>query len=128
MNYISERFDRYMPLAEAFAARTAMFHSAVARKAGLSATALICLRVMAQTDNGVTATDLARNTGLTLPAMTAVVDRLEQMGLLKRTRDSADRRRVILTASRKAITRIDALYADYSAGVEAMLDRYADAD
>jgi len=44
----------------------------------------------------MTAGDLAVRTGLTTGAITGIVDRLEQAGFVRRTRDPSDRRRVVL--------------------------------
>jgi DNA-binding MarR family transcriptional regulator len=122
---MSSRLERYVPVVQTFAARMILFHAAIARRAELNPTELHCLRLIARR-SGATATELAHSTGLTLPAMTAVVDRLGEMGFVKRERDAADRRRVILTANRKAAARIDALYAGYSARIAKILNGYTD--
>ena len=44
----------------------------------------------------ITAGDLAKQSGLTTGAVTAVLDRLEEAGYVRRTRDTADRRRVMI--------------------------------
>jgi DNA-binding MarR family transcriptional regulator len=47
-------------------------------------------------DAGVTAGDLAAASALTSGAITGVIDRLEQAGLVRRDRDADDRRKVIV--------------------------------
>src|SRR5580704_19693172 len=76
-------------------ARGILFHQAVANLAGVSVTDLKCLDYV---DRGgdVTAGDLARLTGLTTGAITAAVDRLEKVGLARRERSEADRRKVFI--------------------------------
>lgn len=44
----------------------------------------------------ITAGELARRVGLTSGAITGVVDRLERIGIVRRSADRADRRRVII--------------------------------
>src|SRR5580704_14063757 len=76
-------------------ARTIMFHQTVANIVGVSVTDMKCLDYV---DRGgdVTAGDLARMTGLTTGAITAAVDRLEKVGLARRERSEADRRKVFI--------------------------------
>jgi DNA-binding MarR family transcriptional regulator len=47
----------------------------------------------------LTATDLARRTGLAGPTITALVDRLERAGMLDRSLDESDRRRRCIAAT-----------------------------
>src|SRR6185312_5639482 len=44
----------------------------------------------------LTAGEMARRAGLTTASMTGVIDRLEAAGFVRRTRDPADRRRVVV--------------------------------
>jgi len=50
-----------------------------------------------------TAGDLARASGLTTGAVTAVIDRLEKAGWVRRRPDPADRRRVVVELTDKAV-------------------------
>jgi DNA-binding MarR family transcriptional regulator len=80
-----------------FMAHAVLFQDAVAQRAGLNATALQCLNVLVM-DGPMTPGALAAQAGISAGgAITAVVDRLEAEGLVTRTRDSSDRRRVLLT-------------------------------
>jgi len=54
-----------------------------------------CLDIIDQSP-GLTAGELATAVGLSPGAVTTVLDRLEERGLVKRTRDAGDRRRVTL--------------------------------
>jgi DNA-binding MarR family transcriptional regulator len=49
----------------------------------------------------LTAGDLARESHLTTGAVTAVLDRLEDMGYVRRVRDTEDRRRVLIERTRE---------------------------
>jgi DNA-binding MarR family transcriptional regulator len=76
-------------------ARTVMLSQAVASRLGLSPADLETLDLLS-TNGPLTAGRLAELTGLTTGAITGVVDRLEEAGLVRRERDAEDRRRVIV--------------------------------
>jgi DNA-binding MarR family transcriptional regulator len=69
------------------------FDALAAEKLGLSPTDLRCLDLV-QASGGMTAGELATASGLTTGAVTAVIDRLERAGFVKRLRDDSDRRKV----------------------------------
>lgn len=83
----------------------------VARRAGINRTDLRCLDDLTREDS-LSAGELAARTGLTTGAMTLVIDRLEEAGLVRRIRDSADRRRVRVQATAKARRLIGGLYGE----------------
>lgn len=71
------------------------FRNAVNEGAGLNATDMECLRLLFL--EGVsTPSRLARQTGLTSGAATAMLDRLEQAGLIERRSNPADRRGTLI--------------------------------
>lgn len=74
---------------------TVVFHGAVAARLGLNPTDLKCGAVLRET-GPIPAGELAALTGLTTGAITGVIDRLEKAGLVRRTGDPNDRRRVIV--------------------------------
>src|SRR4051794_9372852 len=74
---------------------TVLFHSAIADRLGVGVTDVKCYSILRQT-GPITAGDLAERVGLTTGAITGVIDRLEQAGLVRRVRDPNDRRRVVL--------------------------------
>ncbi len=118
----SGRMDRYVPLAQDFAARVALFHEAVAQKLGLHATDVKVLRMLGETR--MTAGDLVARTGLTGAAVTALVDRLETSGYLKREHDPQDRRRVIVCAVIEKVRVLDQLYSGQGAAMTKLLSHY----
>jgi DNA-binding MarR family transcriptional regulator len=72
---------------------------------GLHATdvrALIALLDAARAERPATPGYLASELGLNSASVTALVDRLERLGLVHRERDPADRRRVLLVVSEQA--------------------------
>jgi DNA-binding MarR family transcriptional regulator len=68
---------------------------------GLNHTDARCLDFIDQAEQ-MTAGELARKVGLTTGAVTAVIDRLEAAGLVRRIRDTEDRRKVFLEATEEA--------------------------
>lgn len=64
--------------------------------------ALICLLDAERAGTDATAGLLGAQLGLNSAGTTALIDRLERLGLLARVRDGRDRRRVLLTVSERA--------------------------
>ena len=90
-------------------AQSVLLSDAVARLVGLNSTDLECLDLL-DLAGATTAGHLAKHTGLTTGAMTAVIDRLERAGFVRRTRDPQDRRVVLVEARARSIGRIAPLY------------------
>ena len=65
----------------------------IAKQSGLTPSQLLILQVIAKTGSAAPSA-LAKAASLSQATVTALLDRLETRGLLKRTRDVADRRRV----------------------------------
>src|ERR1700737_4986513 len=79
---------------QGFQRSTDAFDDAVAQRLGLNRTDLRCLDWLF--DGPRTAGQLAGATGLTSAATTTLLDRLERRGLLRRVRDTTDRRKVLV--------------------------------
>lgn len=73
---------------------------------------------------------LAEQTGLTTGAITGVVDRLEKAGLVKRGRDTADRRRVILELLRNPAHEqlLQQLYGPMGIAIAHLVEQYGEKD
>jgi DNA-binding MarR family transcriptional regulator len=69
------------------------FDDGVAKKLRLSRTDMRCLELVAS-QGPLTAGRLAEESGLTTGAVTFILDRLEEAGMVTRRRDTEDRRRV----------------------------------
>lgn len=69
------------------------FDTLAAAKLGISPSDLRCLDLV-QASGGMTAGELARASGLTTGAVTAVIDRLARAGFVRRVPDESDRRKV----------------------------------
>ncbi len=93
---------------------TDRFDSAVADALGVNRTDMRCIDAIERA-GALTAGQLAEMTGLTSGAMTTALDRLERAGFVQRVRDSADRRRVLVTVTEKAHASAGQFYAQHLA-------------
>jgi DNA-binding MarR family transcriptional regulator len=73
--------------------RDVAFDKLAAARLGISVTDLHCMNIV-ESRQGLTAGELATESGLTTGAVTAVIDRLERAGFARRVRDEHDRRKV----------------------------------
>lgn len=104
---------------------SAMLNHAVAERLGLDPTAWECLTLLFE-HGPVTAGRLAELTGLTTGAVTGLVDRLEAAGYVRRERDAADRRRVIVVLVRPALAAVMPMFEPMLAEMHASHRGYTD--
>lgn len=71
------------------------FDALAAEALGINPTDARCLDILGNEGGSLTAGRLAELSGLTTAAITAVLDRLEAKGYVRRVRDENDRRRVL---------------------------------
>ena len=89
-----------MAVAE-YGAHLTLFRHAISERVGLNPTDMESLRLLFL--NGVaTPSELARHTGLTSGATTAMLDRLEKAGLIERRPNPNDRRGTLIVPSKSA--------------------------
>ena len=93
------------------------FEDAVAEFFGVNRTAMRCMEVLDRVSQ-LTAGDIARETGLTSGAVTAMLDRLERVGYVRRLRDASDRRRVLVELTDQARQMIDEIYGPLTEAME----------
>jgi len=115
---------RYVPLVQAFATRVLLFHQAVGEVLGIGATDVKAIQMIAVTP--MTPSELAERLGLTGAAVTTLVDRLAAAGFVKRERDEADRRSVIVRAVPAGVKKVDALYEAYGKSMSKLLSTYSE--
>jgi DNA-binding MarR family transcriptional regulator len=77
------------------------FEDAAAEYFGVNRTAMRCMDVLERAGR-LTAGEIARQTGLTSGAVTALLDRLERAGWVRRLRDVTDRRRILVELTDQA--------------------------
>jgi DNA-binding MarR family transcriptional regulator len=104
-----------------------IFDSSVAALAGLHRTQWRCLDILT-TRGPLTAGQLAEASRLTTGAVTAVVDHLEAAGLVRRGRDTADRRRVIIEPTEEVARRAAPVYGPLVEDNDRALSRYSTAE
>jgi DNA-binding MarR family transcriptional regulator len=120
----SVRIKEYVPLAQEFAGRVILFHSAVAETLGLHATDLRALRLLAW--RPMTAGALGEGLRLTGAATTALIDRLERAGYVVRERDTLDRRKVTIYATPEKLREVDEAYGGIQAKMSKLLSAYSE--
>ncbi len=84
-----------------------------------------CLDILDQRGR-ISAGELARESGLTTGAITAVIDRLERAGFVARVRDPDDRRRVLVELTERARNLTWELFGPLAEQTAPLLDRYDD--
>jgi DNA-binding MarR family transcriptional regulator len=102
---------------------TDRYDQAVADALGLNRTDMRCLDILDR-EGPLAAGQLAAATGLTTAAITTVLDRLERAGYARRTRDSGDRRRVLVELTPESARGAAAFYREHARRGEQLLDRY----
>ncbi|SEF93862.1 DNA-binding transcriptional regulator, MarR family [Thermomonospora echinospora] len=89
---------------------TVLLHHATASRAGINMTDAQCINLLVL-DGPQTPGRLAQTMGITTGgAITAVIDRLERAGYVKRTRDPQDRRRVIVEPVPETVARLSSYF------------------
>jgi DNA-binding MarR family transcriptional regulator len=101
------------------------FHDAVASYLGINRTDLRCLDIL-DLAGRPTAGDLAAAMGMSTGAVTAMLDRLEKTGYLRRLRDPADRRRVLVETAELARERGWEVYQPFEEQTVPMFARFTD--
>jgi DNA-binding MarR family transcriptional regulator len=77
-------------------ANVVLYNHVVAQRVGLGASDGQFMTLL-NVHGPLTPGELAKHTGMTTGTVTGVLDRLEKAGLVERKRDTADRRRVVVT-------------------------------
>ncbi|WP_207946861.1 MarR family transcriptional regulator [Actinomadura sp. 7K507] len=105
---------------------TVLLHHATASKAGMNVTDAQCVHALLL-DGPQTPGRLAQLMGITTGgAITAVIDRLEKAGYVRRTRDPDDRRRVIVELVEESADRFARYFEPISRLFRERLDGYTD--
>jgi DNA-binding MarR family transcriptional regulator len=103
------------------------FHDAVAAYFGVNRTDIRCLDTL-DLHGTRTAGELAAEMGLSTGAVTAMLDRLEKIGYVRRVRDPADRRRVLVEASDLVRERGRVVYQPFAEQAGPRFAKYTDAE
>src|SRR5215475_11349333 len=114
-----ELIGRFIAAVRASQTANQTLDHAVGEYLGLDSSAYRCLDLLDQ-EGPMTAGRLAERARLSPGAITALLDRLEERGLARRTRDTGDRRRVLLEAAPDLRERAAELYGTPEEGAVAL--------
>ncbi|RFS86511.1 MarR family transcriptional regulator [Actinomadura spongiicola] len=105
---------------------TVLLHHATASKAGMNVTDAQCVNALSL-DGPQTPGQLAQLMGITTGgAITAVIDRLEKAGYVRRTRDPDDRRRVIVELVEENVAQFTRYFGPIGRSFRERLDDHTD--
>jgi len=107
-----------------FSIGTVLFHQSVGQILGINVTDMKCLDMMVL-NGSASPTELAERTGLSSGATTAMIDRLQQAGLIERHRHPKDRRGTILLLTKRAMRRLPFLFESLGKAMTALLSGYS---
>jgi DNA-binding MarR family transcriptional regulator len=106
-------------------AQSVMFSQAAADRLGMNSTDMECLDLL-NLHGPMPAGRLAELTGLTTGAITGVVDRLERAGYVRRERDPADRRKVIVRPLPDRVADAGPVFLPMARAMQELFARYTD--
>jgi DNA-binding MarR family transcriptional regulator len=103
------------------------FRNAMSEWAGLNATDMECLRLLFQ--KGVASpSELARHTGLTSGATTAMLDRLEKVGLIERRPNPNDRRGTLIAPEKSSAEKMASWFESARNAQDALMSTYSESE
>jgi DNA-binding MarR family transcriptional regulator len=108
-----ELIARIGPAMQVFQRALDGFDQRVAERLGLNRTDMLCLELAMEHPAGQAARtpgEIAAAAGLTTGGVTTAIDRLERAGYVTRVRDSADRRRVLVRPTERAVEQAMGMY------------------
>ena len=104
-----------------------LFQSAVTEWAGVNATDMGCLRLLFI--KGIaTPTELARHTGLTSGATTAMLDRLEKAGLIERRPNPDDRRGILVVPAKSGTVKVASWFESARKAQDELISSYSEGE
>jgi DNA-binding MarR family transcriptional regulator len=103
------------------------FQNAMNEWAGLNATDMECLRLLFQKGTA-TPSELARHTGLTSGAATAMLDRLEKADLIERQPNLNDRRGILITPAKSAAEKAASWFESARHAQDKLISSYSESE
>jgi DNA-binding MarR family transcriptional regulator len=104
-----------------------LFRNAMSEWAGLNVTDMECLRLLFL--KGIaTPSELARHTGLTSGATTAMLDRLEKVGLIERRPNPNDRRGTLITPAESAAAKAASWFESARNAQDELISSYSESE
>lgn len=124
-NLHDEQFEEMtIRLFRKLSTRMILFHQLAAQSLGLVHTDLKSADILIEF-GPMTAGELGKKTGLSTGSVTALVDRLENAGYVKRENDPNDRRRVIIVPVQESRQPIKKLFSGLSESTIALCKEYS---
>jgi DNA-binding MarR family transcriptional regulator len=102
-----------------------LFRNAMREGHGLNTTEMECLRLLFLKGVG-TPSELARYTGLTSGATTAMLDRLEKAGLIERRPNPDDRRGILIIPVKSGAEKVASWFESARKAQDKLLSRYSE--
>ncbi len=103
------------------------FRNAMSEWAGLNVTDMECLRLLFI--KGIaTPSELARHTGLTSGATTAMLDRLEKAGLIERRPNPDDRRGILITPAKSGAEKAASWFESARKAQDELISSYSESE
>ncbi len=104
-----------------------LFRNAMDEWAGLNATDMECLRLLFL--KGIaTPSELARHTGLTSGATTAMLDRLEKAGLIERRPNPDDRRGTLIAPAKSGTDKVASWFESARKAQDELISSYSESE
>jgi len=104
-----------------------MFHTAASAKLGLGPSDWKTLGLL-ERHGPLTAGEISERAGLAPASVTGILDRLEDRGWIRRRRDEADRRRVVVELDQGLSTDMSSLFGGLMRRLNELYARYPDRD
>jgi DNA-binding MarR family transcriptional regulator len=101
------------------------FRNAMSERMGVNVTDMECLRLLFLKGT-VTPSELARHTGLTSGATTAMLDRLEKAGLLERRPNPDDRRGTLIVPAKASAEKVAGWFESARKAQDEMISSYSE--
>jgi len=102
-----------------------LFRNAMSEWAGLNVTDMECLRLLFQ--KGIASpSELARFTGLTSGATTAMLDRLERAGLIERRPNPDDRRGTLIVPEKSSTEKVASWFESARNAQDGLISSYSE--
>ena len=102
-----------------------LFRNAMSERQGLNATDMECLRLLFLRGTA-TPSELARHTGLTSGATTAMLDRLEKAGLIERRPNPDDRRGTLIAPAKSGGEKVASWFESARNAQDELISSYSE--
>src|ERR1044071_9234960 len=119
--------ERALSAVREYGIHLTLFRNAMSEWAGLNVTDMECLRLVFLKGTA-TPSELARHTGLTSGAATAMLDRLEKAGLIKRRPNPDDRRGTLIVPAKSAAEKAAAWFESARNAQDELVSSYSESE